>query len=100
MPDPDKPETLPVEIGMNALGQGTVVVDGVDLSRYVRQIYISGGVDAQPQVILDIVAAVEVQAEAKVLINRLPPVPVGGAVDLTSLGDTCRRRRPAGPSDT
>lgn len=91
MPDPDAPEALPVEISMNAVGRGSVVVDGVDLSKYIRAVHVSGGVDAPPRVILDLIPAVEIDAKAEVLIRRLKPAPDEALVEITAIGDEWRR---------
>lgn len=91
MPDPDAPNTLPVEINLDKVSSGTIIVDGVDLSNYVRAVHYSAEVGELSRLVIELTAAVEIAAEAEVLIRRLPPASKETIVEVTSVNDKYRR---------
>lgn len=91
MPDADAPKTLPVEITLDRASFGSVIVDGVDLSDFVRAVHYSAEVGELSCLVIELTAEMKINAEAEVLIKRLPQEPNGTIGETTSVRDKYRR---------
>ena len=59
-----------IKIKVNRAGIGTITVDGVDISRYVRSIGFSAEAGLISQCVLNLIADVEIESEVKLTLNK------------------------------